>query len=350
MQPNDPASQPGPAAAGDPGLDRSADGTGQRKQEDRAARRLGFRGDASELYTIHPHAAAAFAAEVLTSGTEPVMIVALDGYVDAGSAVEIAVKTLRSALDAETLVTFDADGLIDYRSRRPGLTFSGNAFTAYDTPHLTVDQVRDATGKPFLLFTGPEPDLSWEKFCVAVQQVIEALGVRLTISLMAIPMGVPHTRPTGMSVHATAPELIPDAQNWIGSVEVPGNIASLLELRLGQAGHPAMGFAAHVPHYLARSDYPVATRTLLAATADAGDLVLPTDSLDESIAQAQAELSTQLSEHHEIGEVVHALEKQYDAFMALHGNSLLDSEALPTADELAAQFEAYLANQDGTDN
>lgn len=354
MQPNDPVSDEGPESGPGPSArDGIHDGIHDRAHEPAGTpprRSLGFRGDASDLYTIDARVAAEFAAETQASGADPVLLVALDGYVDAGSAVEIAVRTLSTELESQTLVTFDADGLIDYRSRRPGLTFSGNAFTAYDTPHLTIARVRDATGTPFLLFTGPEPDLSWEKFCAAVQQVIEALGVKLTVSLMAIPMGVPHTRPTGMSVHATEPDLIPEAQNWIGSVEVPGNIASLLELRLGEAGHAAMGFATHVPHYLARSDYPVATRALLAAVADSAGLVLPTDSLGESIERAQAELAKQLVEHPEVAEVVQALEKQYDTFMLSHGNPLLDAAgSLPTADEIAAQFEAYLANQDGTE-
>lgn len=317
---------------------------GNDPQRDSSSDRLGYRGRAEELYEIDRDLAEELA------GTAPVLIVALDGYVDAGSGVEIAVKALKHDADRATVVTFDADGLIDYRSRRPGLTFSGNAFTAYDTPHLTIERLRDATGTPFLLFTGPEPDLHWEKFCAAVRQVIDRLGVRLTITLMAIPMGVPHTRPTGMSVHATSPDILPESQNWIGSVEVPGHVSGLIEYRLGETGHAAIGFAAHVPHYLARSDYPIVARTLIDAAANSAGLVLPTDSLEGSITAMRAELAKQIDEHGEIAEVVHALEKQYDTFMAANGNSLLSqSEPLPTADELAAQFEAYLAGQDGTD-
>lgn len=318
-------------------MDGSADGSAFEKRR--------FRGDPAELYRID----AAIAEEL--AGAEPVMIVALEGYVDAGSGVELAVNHLRAELPHEPVVTFDADGLIDYRSRRPALTFEQNAFTAYDTPNLVIERLRDATGTPFLLFSGPEPDLSWEKFCVAIGQVIDRLGVRLTLSLMAIPMGVPHTRPTGMSVHATDPALLPpEATNWIGRVEVPGNVSGLLEYRLGETGHAAMGFAAHVPHYLARSEYPVVTRTLIEAAADAAGLVLPTDGLNEAIEEISRQLATQIAEHGEIAEVVHALEKQYDAFIAANGTGLLaDGGPLPTADELGAQFEAFLANQDGAD-
>lgn len=305
---------------------------------------LTYRGDPSELYEIDPEIADEL------HGSTPPLIVALDGYVDAGSGVEIAARTLLDSFPHEVVATFDADGLIDYRSRRPGLTFAGKKFSAYNAPHLQIHRLRDADSNPFLLFTGPEPDLSWEKFCAAVQQVIEQLGVRLTISLMAIPMGVPHTRPMGMSVHATRPDILPESPDWIGSIEVPGNISGLLEYRLGQAGHDALGFAVHVPHYLARSDFPLAARKLITATAESANLVLPTDELSEPIAAAEVELAEQMTEHPEITDVVRALEKQYDAFMSTNGNSLLaSSEPIPTAEELGAQFEAYLANQDGTE-
>ncbi|HET8591908.1 MAG TPA: PAC2 family protein [Nakamurella sp.] len=303
-----------------------------------------FRGDPAELYRVH-----ADAAEELAGG-QPVMLVALDGYVDAGSGVALAVRELLRALPHNPAVTFDADALVDYRSRRPTLTFSSNSFTEYGTPELVIHRMRDEAGVPFLLFSGPEPDLSWEKFVAAVGQVVDLLGVRLTISLMAIPMGVPHTRPTGMSAHATDPGLIPDATNWIGTVQVPGHATGLLEYRFGEAGRAALGFAAHVPHYLARTEYPETARTLIQAAADASGLLLPTSGLDEAAAGVQAQLAEQIAEHGEVAEVVQALERQYDAFVSATGQSLLAQSApLPTADELGAQFEAYLANREPGD-
>ncbi len=300
-----------------------------------------FRGDPAELYWLDADAAAEL------SDVEPALIVALDGYVDAGAGVALAVRELRQALPHHPVVTFDADALVDYRSRRPSLTFESNSFTSYQAPELVIERLRDEAGTPFLLMSGPEPDLAWERFAVAVEQVVRALGVRLTISLMAIPMGVPHTRPTGMSAHATSPELIPDATNWLGTIEVPGHATGLLEYRLGQAGRSALGFAAHVPHYLTRTEYPETARTLIQAAADASGLLLPTSGLDEAAAKVQDQLAQQIAEHGDVADVVHSLEQQYDAFVSATGHSLLAQSApLPTADELGAQFEAYLANRE----
>ena len=121
----------------------------------------------------------------------------------------------------------------------------------------------------------------------------------------------------------------------------------MLEYRFGQAGRDCIGFAAHVPHYLARSEYPETSRQLLQAVSDSTGLVLPTAGLDEAAAAVRDQLAEQVDDNGQVAEVVKALEAQYDAFVSATGRGLLaDSAPLPTADELGAQFEAFLADQD----
>ena len=294
-----------------------------------------------ELYELH------LEVPQIDDLVEPVLVHALDGYVDAGAGVRLAVEHLLGELEHTVVATFDVDQLIDYRSRRPTFTFSRNAFTAYEQPQLVIRHVVDSAGTSFLLMTGPEPDSQWERFVAAVGQIVDRFAVRLTVGMLAIPMGVPHTRPTGMSVHATREGLLPDSQDWIGSIEVPGHATALLEYRFGQAGRDCIGFAAHVPHYLARSEYPETSRQLLQAVSDSTGLVLPTAGLDEAAAAVREQLAEQVDDNGQVAEVVKALEAQYDAFVSATGRGLLaDSAPLPTADELGAQFEAFLADQD----
>ncbi len=301
--------------------------------------------DPGELYELH------LEQPQIDDLREPVMIVALDGYIDAGSGVRLAVTQLLDSLEHSVLATFDVDQLIDYRARRPILTYQANAFTDYQAPELVIHQLSDSDGTPFLLLSGPEPDSQWERFVAAVGQVVDRFQVRLTVGLMAIPMAVPHTRPTGMSSHATRAGLLPEQEDWLGTVQVPGHAVGLLEYRFGKAGRDTIGFAAHVPHYIARSEYPETARTLIQATADATGLLLPTTGLDEAAATVRAQLAEQLSESNEVAEIVSALEQQYDAFVSASGRGLLAQSApLPTADELGAQFEAFLADRERPGN
>jgi len=297
-----------------------------------------------ELYTLDPEA---------TDGLgEPVLLVALDGYVDAGNGVKLAVQHLLQGTElagstGSTVVTFDADLLVDYRSRRPGLTYSDGAFTAYDEPRLLIRRLTDTAGTPYLLLLGPEPDLQWERFCAAVIDLVQRLNIRSVIGLLAIPMAVPHTRPAGMSRHASRPDLASSADSWMGTLQVPGHVTGLLEYRLGELGLNAVGLAAHVPHYLARSDYPLTAQQLLRTTGELSGLELDPDGLNAAIGTFDSELAKEIDGNSEVGDVVRALEQQYDTFVAATGRGLLAGSAeLPTADELGAQVEAFLADQE----
>jgi predicted ATP-grasp superfamily ATP-dependent carboligase len=279
---------------------------------------------------------------------EPVMLHVLGGFIDAGSAGRLAGEHLLSVLDHRVLATFDVDQLYDYRARRPPMTFLEDHWDSYERPELVLRQVKDAAGSRFLMLTGPEPDVQWERFANAVIQLVDRYDVSLTVGMHAIPMAVPHTRPAGMTAHATRKSLIGNHPTWVGNVQVPGNIAGLLELRLGEAGKDAAGFAVHVPHYLTQAEYPDAALALVSQVSSLTGLKLPTDELAEAGEQTRAAIEEQVAGQPEIAAVVGALEQQYDAYMAGRENALPladDTAELPTADELGAELERFLAEE-----
>jgi PAC2 family protein len=279
----------------------------------------------------------------------PVLLVALDGFVDAGSAARLAVETLLEGQEPRTLARFDVDQLVDYRSRRPPLRFEVDHWASYSAPELDLVLLSDSDSTDYLLLAGPEPDVQWERFVAAVEQLVERFGVRLVVSLTAIPMAVPHTRPIGVTAHGTRPELTEGHEAWFATADVPGSAVGLLELRLGEAGVDAMGFAVHVPHYLARAEYPHAARVLLDHTGLAAGLYLPTGSLTKAAEVADVEIAEQVAGSDEVRQVVQALERQYDVVASgrgQHPGGGLAGE-LPSADELAAEVERFLAGESG---
>jgi hypothetical protein len=282
-------------------------------------------------------------------GDGPVLLHSTGGFVDAGSAGQIVVEHLTGELATERLVTFDVDQLLDYRSKRGTMTFDSDRWVGYDAPELVVDHVTDAEGTGFLLLHGVEPDLQWERVVAAVEQLVRRFGVSLVVGVHGIPMGVPHTRPMSLTAHATRSGLIEDYTSWFGSVKVPGSLAALLELRLGEAGHDALGFTMHVPHYLAQSHYPPAAVVALQHIERTTGLSLRIRGLDAAATDARIEVEQQVAESGEIAAVVSALEEQYDAFSRSIGrpNLLAETAPLPTADEIGAELERFLAQQDG---
>lgn len=277
----------------------------------------------------------------------PVLLHAMTGFIDAGHAGRLAAAHLREVLPNRVVARFDHDQLYDYRARRPVMTFVENRWESYESPALELSLAQDTTGRPFLMLTGPEPDVQWERFVAAVALLVERYGVATTVGVHAIPMAVPHTRPVGVTAHATRAELVAGFPPWVGRVQVPGNVGALLEYRLGEAGKDAVGYAVHVPHYLAQTEYPDAAKALVEHVATLGGLQLPTDALAVSAAQVREAVESQIEEQPEVRAVVSALEEQYDAFVAGRGRSLLADEtaALPTADELGAELERFLAEE-----
>jgi len=276
----------------------------------------------------------------------PVLLQALDGFVDAGSAVQLAREHIMSTMDTKLVARFDIDQLLDYRSRRPTMRFVEDHWESYDEPVLGLYRVHDDQGTPFLMLAGPEPDLQWERFIAAALALIERFDVRITVGMNAIPMAVPHTRPIGVTAHATRRELIAGYEPWLRQVQVPASVANLLEFRLGRHGHDAIGFAVHVPHYLAQSPFPAAAEELLSRLSRSTGLLLPTDDLHTAAELVRVEVDKQVAAAEDASALVRMLEQQYDAFSrGREGNNLLaaDTAALPTADELGAELERFLA-------
>ncbi|MDD9205615.1 PAC2 family protein [Georgenia sp. 10Sc9-8] len=298
--------------------------------------------DPHELYDI--------SAEAYGAAPVPVLVHALHGGMDAGHAGTLLARHLLDALPRQRVATFEADELVDYRSRRPAMTFADWRFTEYEAPVVALDLLRDDEGTPLLLLHGPEPDLQWERFAEAVVGLVEDLGVERTVGVQGIPMAVPHTRPTSVTTHATRGELLDARPHMLGQIQIPGSISALLELRLGERGHDALGFAANVPHYLSQSHYPQAAAELVRQLAAHTGLALPVGSLEAAAAETAAQVEQQVAASAEVGAVVRALEQQYDAFVEAspqqnQATLLAEPGALPTADELGAELEAFLAEQ-----
>ena len=281
------------------------------------------------------------------------LVLVLDGFLDAGNAAARAARHLVELSDGPVVATFDVDELHDYRARRPAMSFVRDHYESYDAPRLVVRLLHDTGGTPYLLLHGPEPDVRWEAFAEAVREVVERFGVTRVVGMGAVPMAVPHTRPIAITQHANNVELLSGDSRWRGELRIPSSAQALLEVRLGEWGHDALGFVAHIPHYLAQLEYPAASAALLEHVEKAGRLTVDLSALHAEAEEREAEITRYLAANEEVNEVVTALEQQYDAFTRAEesGSSLLaGDQPLPTGEEIGQQFEQFLAGLDRPDN
>jgi predicted ATP-grasp superfamily ATP-dependent carboligase len=276
-----------------------------------------------------------------------VLVHDLAGDFDAAHAGTLAGAHLLASLPNRVVARFDADSLVDYRAHRPRMSFNSDRYESFAAPEIALHVVEDDNGTPFLLLHGAEPDYAWERFVAAVRGLIEQLGVTTVVALQAIPMPVPHTRPVTVTAHATRRQLIDSYPVYWGEMRIPGSVSALLELRLGEAGVDALGVAAHVPHYLAQATYPAASLTLIEHLEQLTGLHLPTETLREAAEANRTDIDEQIARSPENTAVVAALEQQYDSFAAAReGVDLLSGGEVPSAEEIGAEFERFLADQD----
>lgn len=274
------------------------------------------------------------------------LVAGLTGFADAGGAVSQLGSYLLSALEHTELATFDADVLLDYRARRPIIYFDQDHLSDYRPSTLALYLAYDELHRPFLLLTGYEPDFQWERFSAAVLDLAERFRVASTTWVHAIPMPVPHTRPIGVTVSGNRQELIDSMSVWRPTTQAPATAMHLIEYRMQQTGRSTTGFVLLVPHYLADTEYPAAAIAALESISAATGLIFPTDRLREEDREFVANIDEQVAANAELGRLVGALEERHDTYMQdspvksplTHGDG-----ALPSADEIAAELEKFLA-------
>jgi len=278
------------------------------------------------------------------------LVAGLTGFADAGGAVGQIAEHLIGELDGEEIVRFVGDELLDYRSRRPVMRFEETRLTDYDPPELSIFLLEDEMGRPFLLLTGYEPDLQWERFATAIVDLVARLGVARSTWLHAIPMPVPHTRPIGVTVSGNREDVIDAMSVWRPTTQLPGTAMHLVEYRLTERDHPTAGLVMLVPHYLGDTTFPGAAVAALEAITSATGLVLPTDELREENRLFLSKIEEQVGGNHELQRLIETLEQRHDSYV--RDNPLPSRFAdpagnLPTADQIAEELQKFLARQQG---
>ena len=264
----------------------------------------------------------------------PVLVAAFDGWVDAGRAATMAAEQLLEAGASRIVATFDADRLYDYRSRRPTLDIVDGTLLDLSWPelHLRATRIGD---HDLLVLTGPEPDYRWRELASDVVALIRELRVTSWVSLGAIPVAAPHTRPVQILGTASARGLLPPdvVQGPDGRLRVPSAALSVLELEASRSGVASLGLYAHVPHYVSAA-YPTGAIELLRRLGQYLAVEIPLGKLPGQALETRALLDAATAEG-ETKAYVQRLEE------------MADEARLPAGDELIADIERFLRDRGG---
>lgn len=270
---------------------------------------------------------------------EPLLIVTLEGWVDAGLGAAAALAALLGSVPTELVASFDVDSLLDHRARRPVLRIVDGVNSGLMWPEIQLRSGRSESGQDLLVLVGPEPDHQWRAFSTAVAELAGTFGVRLVVGLGAFPAPVPHTRPARLAATATSAELAHRVGFIPGTIDVPAGVQAALERQFAELGIPAVGLWARVPHYAAAMPYPEASAILLDGLESLTGVAVDTSELRTAAQSTRERLDELVANSEEHANLVQQLETAADA------ESERPFGSIPSGDELAAELERFLREE-----
>jgi hypothetical protein len=325
--------EPVPSGSPDPGPEAAAEMGTAMGQPDQAAMSRLF--GPAPIYSLTGE----------PSPPTPVLVVCLDGWVDAGMAAATALTGLLESVEMRPYAIFDSEQLIDQRARRPRLIVADGMNRGITWPEPVLNVGVDRLGSGVAVLSGPEPDFRWRGFAAAVTELAKGMGVRLMVGFGGFPAAAPHTRPVKLAATATTPELAQQIGFVSGAIEVPAGIEAVLELELSRAGVPAVGLWARVPHYVAAMPFPAAAVVLLDGLASVSGLVIDSDVLKEAAEAARLKVDELIGQSREHLAMVRQLERSLDE---LEGEPAgFEESDMASGDEIAAELERYLRGETG---
>ena len=288
----------------------------------------------SDPFTLH---------EPRPSLEAPVLVVMLTGWIDASAAAAAAMTALQEGSAMRPLATFDSDAFIDYRARRPTMELREGVNVRLVWADIELSVGRDSEGHDLLTLSGPEPDSQWRRFADVVSTLSAELGVKQMVALGAYPFATPHTRDPRLSTSSPSVEVVAGVAFLKNSIDVPAGMGAVLEHAFVDKGIPALGIWAQVPHYVSAMSYPAATLALLDGLREVSGVKVDVAAIRQETIIQRSRLDQLVAANDEHRAMVNQLEELYDSQQQ---TGLLGTAGMPTGDELAAEFEQFLRDQD----
>jgi predicted ATP-grasp superfamily ATP-dependent carboligase len=275
---------------------------------------------------------------------DPLLVLAVEGWIDAGLAAATAAEVLSDQLDTITVARFSTDELLDYRARRPIAHLENGVVRGLTWPSLELRAASDLEGKELLMLIGAEPDRLWQQFTDEVVGLALDFGARMCVGLGAYPFAAPHTRPPRVACTASTPSLA-EGGFLRASLDFPGGIQAAVEQACHDRGIASVGLWAQIPHYLPPAmPFPAGSVALIEALARIGEVSLPFGDLPARADATRTRLDELIAQNPEHVAMLRQLEKVYEEAEAPRSFA---PEDLPTGDELVAELEQFLRDQRG---
>jgi hypothetical protein len=277
--------------------------------------------------------------------SDPVLIVMLTGWIDAGGAARAAAAAIEVESDASPVAEFDDDTYIDYRARRPVMELREGLNSVLEWERITLATGRDQAGHDLIVLSGPEPDMAWHRFTRVVGALATELGVPKMAHFGAYPFAVPHTRPARISVSSPSYDVLAKVPFLRSSIDVPAGVAASLEHEMHDRGIPSLGIWAQVPHYVSAMEYPAASVALLEGLEEVSGVAIDALGLRAEVDAQRNRLDRMIAEKPENEAMLRQLEELHDLAPTNDDDGEVSELELRSGDEIAAEIQEFFKDQ-----
>jgi len=284
------------------------------------------------------------------------LVVAFEGWNDAGEAASNAVRTLEEQLELVPITTVDPEDYFDYQFNRPNISLDDDGNRVIEWPSVTmygpadlessdvVPLAADAelavtgdNGANVYLLVGTEPSRGWKTFVLEILEAVDTHGITAVVFLGAMLADVPHTRPISVFVSSENPSVRERLSIERSSYEGPVGILSVLSDAAEKAGIPTLSIWASVPHYVHNAPSPKATLAIIDKLEEIIDVVIPRGELVDEAAAWETGIDALASDDDDMTNYIEQLEQARDT---------VDSPEA-SGEAIAHEFEKYLRREDG---
>ena len=272
----------------------------------------------------------------LDSLTRPVLVVAFKGLFDASGSATSALEWLMEKSESENIGEIDSETFFDFTQERPIISFDKNGERTLTWPKNKILAIKtNEDERDLLTISGIEPHLRWRTFSKLLIEIVNRSNAESVITLGSMVGMTPHSRPLTVTGSSTNPELAERLHLEKPSYQGPTGIVGVLHDALDRSKIPVVSLRVSVPHYVPDSPNPKATRALLRRFEQVTGVTTEYEELDGPAADWQKQVDAAVASDDEITAYVTRLETAIDE----------DENLLPSGDDLAAEFEAFLREQ-----
>ena len=260
----------------------------------------------------------------------PRVVAAFRGWNDAGGAASLAAGYLRTVTDAERFAVIDSEPFVDYQQTRPTVSMIDGDVRHVEWP---VTEVFASQDHDLMIVIGTEPNMRWRAFSDSIVDLARRYRSERVITMGALLADTPHTRPVPVSASASDPDLMERHGLVRSTYEGPTGIVGILHDSCSRAGLTSASLWAATPHYISAAPNPQAALALLERLSDLAGTPPGSAELERAASEYQLRVASAIADDPDVAGYVEQLEQA------------ADRDDPPTGEELAADFERYLREQ-----